>query len=53
MIQDFLKLKLYLTFHHDDRRTLYTSIVVTLLGAAQHIHMEGEVNAIGADMSRV
>ena len=44
MVQDLLNLKLFLTFYHDDRRSLYTSTIV--IGAAQHAHMESSVNAV-------
>ena len=44
VVQDCLKLKLFLTFYHDDRRSLYTSTIV--MGAAQHAHMESSVNAV-------
>ena len=44
MVQDLLNFKLFLTFYHDDRRSLYTSTIVK--GAAQHAHMESSVNAV-------
>ena len=44
VVQDFLNLKLFLTFHHDDRRSLHTITIV--VGVAQHTDMEGRMDLI-------
>ena len=44
MVQDFLNLRLFLTFYHDNRRSLHTSTVV--VGVVQHTDMEGRMDVI-------